>query len=77
MAYPVINSPTFPSVADAPFLPPKVKDMAIFNPGTHTYLCEDGITRVLTENEAINMGMSCKVIGPALMGPRYPVMNLR
>lgn len=82
MAIPVSNSSFLPSVADAPFLPPKLKEMPIFNPGTHYYQCEDGVVRLLTENEAINMGISCKAIAPAgvpaiLSGPRYPVLNLR
>lgn len=69
MAFPVINSPTFPSIADAPFLPPKLKDMPIFNPGRRYYRCEDGITRLLTEAEAINLGISCSAIeGGSLMG---------
>ncbi len=62
MAYPVVNSPFLPSIADAPFLPPKLKEMPIFNPGTNVYQCEDGSTRVMTEAEAINAGMSCKVV---------------
>lgn len=77
MAYPVINSPMFPSVADAPFLPPKLKEMPVFNPGSRFYSCEDGSTRWMTENEAINAGMSCKVISaPSLAGGGFPVRNL-
>jgi hypothetical protein len=78
MAFPVINSPTFPSVSDAPFLPPKLKDMPIFNPGVNYYVCEDGVTRILTEEQAINMGISCKVVRRSVLsGIRFPVMNLR
>lgn len=62
MAYPVVNSPFLPSVADAPFLPPKLREMPIFNPGVHTYRCEDGSIRTMTEEEAINVGMSCKAM---------------
>lgn len=81
MAYPVINSPMFPSTADAPFLPPKLKDMPIFNPGTRYYQCEDGVVRLLTENQAINLGISCRAIEPSvapmvLAGPRYRTINL-
>lgn len=71
MAYPIINSPTFPSTADIPSLPPKLDQMPIFNPGTHTYVCEDGVTRVLTEEQAINFGasgISCKVVDRELNG---------
>ncbi len=90
MAFPILNSPTFPSVADVPGLPPKFGQMPIMNPGTHTYLCEDGITRVLTEEQAINLGISCKAIdeevvvpavpsyvttGPILLGERFRAIN--
>src|SRR6266404_7387297 len=79
MAFPVINSPTFPSINDAPFLPPKLKDMPIFNPGRRTYRCEDGVTRFLTEQEAINLGISCSAVideGGSLMGAGIRVQNL-
>lgn len=68
MAWPIMNSPTFPSTADVPGLPPKLNEMPIVNPGTRTYLCEDGVTRVLTEEQALNLGISCRAIGPALAG---------
>jgi hypothetical protein len=91
MAFPVINSPFLPSVADAPFLPPKLKDMPVSNPGVSCYECEDGIARYMTEAQAINMGISCKVVDPArcsgYVAPSapmvvgypvlgYPVMNM-
>jgi hypothetical protein len=77
MAYPVANSPMFPSVNDAPFLPPKLKDMPVFNPGSRFYQCDDGSTRWMTEAEAINAGMSCRVISaPAMAGRGFPVRNL-
>lgn len=69
MAFPILNSPTFPSVADVPGLPPKFGQMPIMNPGTHTYLCEDGITRVLTEEQAINLGISCRAIEDGAPAP--------
>lgn len=86
MAYPVINSPMFPSVADAPFLPPKLKEMPVFNPGVRCYECEDGVTRYMTEAQAINMGISCKAVDPSRCSPPaapgypmvvgFPVVNL-
>lgn len=86
MAYPVINSPFLPSIADAPFLPPKLKDMPVFNAGTSCYECEDGVTRTMTEAQAINMGISCKVVDPSRCAPPpapgyptvvgFPVMNI-
>lgn len=75
MAYPIINSPMFPSVADVPALPPTLEQMPVFNPGTRAYLCEDGATRLLTEEQAINLaagGMSCRVVGPDMSGPSGP-----
>lgn len=72
MAWPLINSPSFPSTADIPGLPPKLREMPIVNPGTRTYLCEDGVTRVLTEEQALNLGISCRAVGPALSGPLPP-----
>lgn len=86
MAYPVINSPTFPSVADAPFLPPKLHEMPVFNPGVRCYECEDGVTRYMTEAEAINTGISCKAVDASRCSPPpapgypmvvgFPVVNL-
>jgi hypothetical protein len=78
MAYPIVNGPTFPSVADVPALPPTLEQMPIVNPGVRYYQCEDGVTRLLTEEQAINLGISCRAISPpALLGSRYPVQNLR
>lgn len=87
MAFPVMNSPFLPSIADAPFLPPKLKDMPVTNPGVHCYECEDGSVRRMSENEAINAGISCKVVDdsrcavpaaapgyPMVVG--FPVMNM-
>jgi hypothetical protein len=71
MAYPVVNSPMFPSVADAGFLPPKLRDMPIFNPGTRRYRCPDGQVRMLTENQAIN-GNCVLDEGGYLMGQASP-----
>lgn len=86
MAFPVMNSPFLPSIADAPFLPPKLKDMPIFNPGVRCYECEDGTVRYMSENEAINMGISCKAIDPARCSApppapsatvlSYPILNM-
>lgn len=73
MAWPIINSPFLPSIADVPALPPKLKEMPVFNPGVSTYICEDGVTRVMTEEQAINLGISCKVVdeqvAPAVVWP--------
>ncbi len=74
MALPIINSPFLPSVADVPAFPPKLKDMPIMNPGTHTYLCEDGITRVMTEEQAINLGINCRVADEDVIGPAAPLV---
>lgn len=61
MAFPVMNSPTFPSIADASFMPPKLEDMPIVNPGPRYYRCADGVTRLLTEDQAINLP-GCSVV---------------
>ncbi len=90
MAYPVINSPFLPSVADAPFLPPKLKDMAVTNPGVNCYECDDGTVRNMSEAQAINLGaagISCKVVDASRCGTPppfsapgvvtgYPVLNM-
>lgn len=89
MAYPIANSSFLPSIADAPFLPPKLKDMPIFNPGTSCYECDDGTVRTMTEAEAINYPGSCKVVDAgrcsgAVSAPApvagyitgYPVLNM-
>jgi hypothetical protein len=89
MAYPIINSPMFPSVADIPALPPTLEQMPVFNPGQRYYRCEDGVTRLLTEEQAINMGISCSAVGPEMgqarqefapgpfsTGPRYKGVTL-
>jgi len=70
------NGPFLPGTAYVPFYPPKIKDMAMFNKGSHTYLFDDGITRVMTEDQA-TIWPKCRMIDQALGGPRYPVMNLR
>lgn len=71
MAIPIVNSPMFPSVADAGFLPPKLRDMPIFNPGVHRYRCPDGLVRMLTEEQAIN-GNCVLDEGSYLMGQASP-----
>lgn len=81
MAYPIANSPMFPSVADAPFLPPKLDEMPVFNEGLRYYRCEDGVTRLLTQEQAINLGISCEALKPAvfggwLAGARYKAVTL-
>lgn len=87
MAFPVMNSPFLPSIADAPFMPPKLKDMPVFNPGVRCYECEDGSVQYLSENEAINRGISCKVVDPSrcegaarpaapVIVGSYPVLNM-
>ena len=69
-----------------PFLPPKLKDMPVFNPGVSCYECEDGSVRQMTEAQAINMGISCKVVDSSRCGVPppfttpgiavgYPVLN--
>lgn len=63
-AIPVAGSPFLPSLADVPGLPPKLDEMPIFNPGTRCYVCEDGQHRVLTQAQAINLGMSCRAVDP-------------
>jgi hypothetical protein len=75
MAYPIINSPFLPSIADVPALPPKLKDMAITNPGVSCYECDDGTVRQLSEAEAINLGaagISCKVADASRCGTPPP-----
>lgn len=81
MAYPIANSPTFPSVADAPFLPPKLKEMSIENEGLRYYRCEDGVTRLMTREQAERLGISCEALQPAvfggwLAGARYKAVTL-
>lgn len=76
MAYPIANSAFLPSTADAPFLPPKLNEMPVFNPGSRFYQCEDGSTRWMTQEEAINRG-GCKVVEGSQMNPnRFPVLNM-
>lgn len=74
MAYPVVNSPMFPSVADAGFLPPKLRDMPIFNPGANRYRCPDGQVRILTENQAINQ--NCVLDESYRMGAGIPAQTI-
>lgn len=68
MAYPIANSPMFPSTADAPFLPPKLEEMPVANEGLRYYRCEDGITRLMTQEQAERLGISCEALVPGVFG---------